>query len=397
VIREKFLDGMSRAAATVSVVTTDGPAGRAGVTVSAMSSVSADSAAPSLLVCVHRLSPAAPAILTNGVFCVNVLKDSQAWISDVFAGRFKTEAGDKFSAGEWTTLRTGAPALVEALVAFDCTLRLATLYGSHYIVVGDLEDAVVSDAGPALIYANRAYGASVSLGAVPRLRRAPGSASATSVVVGCLPSLAPYAGPRLLAEFVDHHDDVGVGLAEGDQDELIAWLGSGEVAFALSYDLGLTPAVRAEPLAQVPPYVLLPAHHPLADAATVSLAALVDEPLVLLDLPPAREHALEVFAAHRLTPNVAHRSPSFETVRSLVGNALGYAVLATKPASAVTYDGRAVVALPITEPVPATRLALLTAAGRRLRPEAEALLNLFRMRLGPEPRPSRRPVGPGSR
>ncbi len=39
-IREKFLDGMSRAAATVSVVTTDGPAGRAG-TVSAMTSVSA--------------------------------------------------------------------------------------------------------------------------------------------------------------------------------------------------------------------------------------------------------------------------------------------------------------------------------------------------------------------
>jgi len=397
VIREKFLDGMSCAAATVSVVTTDGPAGRAGVTVSAMSSVSADSAAPSLLVCVHRLSPAASAILVNGAFCVNVLRDSQAWISDTFAGRLGVEAGDKFSAGEWTTLRTGSPALADALVAFDCSLRLATLYGSHWIVVGELEDAVVADAGPALIYANRAYGAPVSLDAVPRLRRGPGSASATSVVVGCLPALAPYAGPRLLAEYLDHHEDVDVRLAEGDQDELVAWLASGEIAFALSYDLGLGPAVRAEPLAQVPPYVLLPAHHPLADAASVSLSALVDEPLVLLDQPPAADHALEVFATHHLTPNVAHRSPSFETVRSLVGNALGYAVLATKPASAVTYDGRAVVALPITEPVPPTRLALLTGAGRPLRPEAEALLNLFRMRLGPEPKPSRRPVGPSSR
>jgi flavin reductase (DIM6/NTAB) family NADH-FMN oxidoreductase RutF len=109
-IREKFLDGMSRAAATVSVVTTDGPAGRAGVTVSAMTSVSADSAAPSLLVCVHRLSPAAPAILANGVFCVNVLRDSQAWLSDTFAGRRPTSTGDRFEVGRWTTLSRPGPA-----------------------------------------------------------------------------------------------------------------------------------------------------------------------------------------------------------------------------------------------------------------------------------------------
>ena len=37
-LRARFLGGMSLAAATVNVVTTDGPGGRAGVTVSAMSS-----------------------------------------------------------------------------------------------------------------------------------------------------------------------------------------------------------------------------------------------------------------------------------------------------------------------------------------------------------------------
>ena len=41
-LRQDFLQGMSFVAATVNVVTTDGPAGRSGVTVSAMSSVSAD-------------------------------------------------------------------------------------------------------------------------------------------------------------------------------------------------------------------------------------------------------------------------------------------------------------------------------------------------------------------
>ena len=41
-LRQDFLDGMSFVAATVNVVATDGPAGRVGTTVSAMSSVSAD-------------------------------------------------------------------------------------------------------------------------------------------------------------------------------------------------------------------------------------------------------------------------------------------------------------------------------------------------------------------
>ena len=86
-LRRNFLAAMSHAACTVSVVTTDGPAGRAGVTVSAMASVSADTPQPTLLVCVHHLSHAAEAILGNAAFCVNVLRDDQSDISDHFAGR----------------------------------------------------------------------------------------------------------------------------------------------------------------------------------------------------------------------------------------------------------------------------------------------------------------------
>ena len=70
--RDQFIETMSRAVYSVVVVTTDGPAGRAGLTVSAMSSVSAHAPHPPLLICVHHLSPFAPAIIRNGVFCVNL-------------------------------------------------------------------------------------------------------------------------------------------------------------------------------------------------------------------------------------------------------------------------------------------------------------------------------------
>ena len=59
-IRQRFLSGMSHAACTVNIVTTDGRAGRSGVTVSAMSSVSADTPKPTLLVCIHHQSITAP-------------------------------------------------------------------------------------------------------------------------------------------------------------------------------------------------------------------------------------------------------------------------------------------------------------------------------------------------
>jgi hypothetical protein len=81
--RDRFLDAMSRVAATVNVVTTDGPGGRAGVTVSAMTPVSADGAAPTLLICLHEDSRTTPAIAANRCFCINVLREDQASLMPV--------------------------------------------------------------------------------------------------------------------------------------------------------------------------------------------------------------------------------------------------------------------------------------------------------------------------
>src|SRR6201996_7752069 len=97
-LRTQFLSGMSRAAFCVNVVTTNGPAGRAGVTVSAMSSVSADGDNPTILVCIHHQSRTAAAIVENGVFCINILRDDQSSIADHFGGR-KVGDADKFASG----------------------------------------------------------------------------------------------------------------------------------------------------------------------------------------------------------------------------------------------------------------------------------------------------------
>ena len=154
---EAFLKAMSLAANSVCVVTTAGDAGRAGVTVSAMTSVSVDTPLPSLLVCIHSLSPACEAIQRNRVFCANLLSADQASVSNSFAGRSGAKGEDKFACATWTEGETGAPILDHALASFDCRLVHDFLVGSHRIFVGEANGVVSQDDGAPLIYFNRNY------------------------------------------------------------------------------------------------------------------------------------------------------------------------------------------------------------------------------------------------
>ena len=157
-MRDIFIEGMSKAACSVYVVTTDGIAGRRGVTVSAVSSVSADTPKPTLLTCVHHLSPAAAAIRTNRTFCVNLLSDDQTEVSNAFAGRTEAKDEAKFDCAAWAKGETGSPMLVDALSSFDCIVQHEISCGSHHIFVGEVQQIVLSDGDRALIYANRGYG-----------------------------------------------------------------------------------------------------------------------------------------------------------------------------------------------------------------------------------------------
>ncbi|MEQ8394155.1 flavin reductase family protein [Thalassobaculum sp.] len=162
-LRDRFLDAMSATACTVNIVTTDGTRGRAGVTVSAMSSISADTDQPTLLVCVHHLSPAADAILKNRAFCVNVLRDDQSIVADRFAGRVPAINGDKFAGSIWAPMASGVPRVVDPLAAFDCRLLSYQRVGTHFVLVGAADDIFVAGSGKPLVYARRAYATAVPL------------------------------------------------------------------------------------------------------------------------------------------------------------------------------------------------------------------------------------------
>lgn len=149
-----FIEAMATAATPVSIVTTNGPAGRFGITVSAVVSVSADP--PIVLACINRRSPAVAAIDGNGVFCVNMLGAHQSGLANSFAGRPDDGAAFDFRRGDWQDAASGAPVLQTAAASFDCILESSRDAGTHRIVTGRVLRACSSERQP-LAYSRRAY------------------------------------------------------------------------------------------------------------------------------------------------------------------------------------------------------------------------------------------------
>lgn len=151
----EFRQAMSLLGAAVHVITTAGPGGKAGATATAVCSVS--DAPPTLLMCLNRRSQTNPSVVENGVFCVNTLGAGGAEIADVFAGRTGVNGSDRFATGDWSTLSTGSPVLLSAVIAFDCRVVEVRSVGSHNVFFGAVERVRVGPAGPALVYHDRAY------------------------------------------------------------------------------------------------------------------------------------------------------------------------------------------------------------------------------------------------
>ncbi|SOC82907.1 flavin reductase [Ensifer adhaerens] len=148
-----FRNGMSRLGAAVNIVTTDGPAGRHGLTVSAVCSVTDQP--PTLLVCINRKAFSHDAFVENGAICVNVLSPAHQDLSRAFA-RWTGE--DRFATTDWHTRATGAPVLADAAVAFDCRIIDQQSRGTHSVFFCEVITTEVADGeANGLVWFDRAF------------------------------------------------------------------------------------------------------------------------------------------------------------------------------------------------------------------------------------------------
>jgi flavin reductase len=153
IAREAFRNAMAKMGAAVNIITTDGPAGRAGFAATAVCSVT-DSPA-TLLICLNRTASVFDAVIGNGVICVNVLASAHEDLSNLFGG--KTSVDARFAAAEWRQGKSGTPVLCDALVSFECRISAEADIGTHRVLYCTVEEIHDGSDAEALIYFQRAY------------------------------------------------------------------------------------------------------------------------------------------------------------------------------------------------------------------------------------------------
>lgn len=149
-----FRNAMSLLTTAVNVITTQGVAGMHGFTASAVCSVT--DTPPTLLVCMNQSSRSHAYFIENKTLAVNVLSTQHEQISNAFASS-KVNSEQRFQLGEWNTLETSAPILVNALVSFDCQIEDVQNVGTHSIFLCRVVAIQTSQQEESLVYFNRAY------------------------------------------------------------------------------------------------------------------------------------------------------------------------------------------------------------------------------------------------
>jgi len=119
---------MAGLAAAVNIITSNGEAGPAGCTVSAVCAVTDDP--PTLLVCINRSIANNAIIRQNGNLCVNVLSAEQRAVAMQSATK-GVSVSDRLACADWCVLESGAPALNGAVCAIDCEVASVSEVGTH--------------------------------------------------------------------------------------------------------------------------------------------------------------------------------------------------------------------------------------------------------------------------
>jgi flavin reductase (DIM6/NTAB) family NADH-FMN oxidoreductase RutF len=130
----------------------DGPAGFLGLSAT---HVCADP--PLMLVSIDKRTSALQTLLAARHFALNFLARDAQGIADMFGGKSGPKGADRFEAGKWGTLTTGAPVLLDAVGAIDCTLEETIERHGVVIAIGRVVDVRDGKAGAPLVHFRGAY------------------------------------------------------------------------------------------------------------------------------------------------------------------------------------------------------------------------------------------------
>nr|MBF0684401.1 flavin reductase [Pseudomonas sp.] len=131
---EEYRQMMRLYPAAVTIITTGAAPNRAGLTATAVMSLSTD---PVRIVCaINRATYTYGQIVENKSFSVNTLAHGQVRLAQAFSGQTALSGEARFCDEDWTTLASGVPVLKGAVLTLDCELSDDIDAGTHALIIG---------------------------------------------------------------------------------------------------------------------------------------------------------------------------------------------------------------------------------------------------------------------
>lgn len=158
-VAEQLRQGLRRLGKAVVVITAWHEERRWAMTATAVSELSMEP--PSLLVCVNRSASLHGPLTARADFCINILHRGQIDVSHCCSGKLKGE--DRFREGEWGAGPSGTPFLRDAQANFFCGYETHLDYGTHAVVIGDVQQVDIAGDVDPLIYLDGGYARAIGL------------------------------------------------------------------------------------------------------------------------------------------------------------------------------------------------------------------------------------------
>ena len=152
--RLNFRDAMANLAAAVNIVTSNGKAGKCGITATAVMSIT--DTPPTVLVAINKRSEMNAVFQGNKTMCVNVLSDTQEELACHFAGMRDSTMEQRFEDPSWSDGELNQPVNSEAISSLEGEIVKQDELGTHNLYFVKLSHIKVQPKG-ALLYFSRKF------------------------------------------------------------------------------------------------------------------------------------------------------------------------------------------------------------------------------------------------
>ena len=156
-LQPNFRDAMASYAAGVHVITTDGEAGRYGITMTAVASVTDEP--PTVMLCINRSARIYPILNTNRRLCINTLAAQQQDLAEHFAGLTKLSPEERFEYHIWQRVSNDQWQVEGAVAHLHGHVTQQHDVGTHTVFLVEIDEVAVNNQKdlPALVYFRRKF------------------------------------------------------------------------------------------------------------------------------------------------------------------------------------------------------------------------------------------------